>query len=526
MGQVQQHGRYFESVRAAAATGYRLERLTPVSQLFNANGLRTGADGRVYVAQGIGSQISAVNVDSGVIEVISPKGGDIVGPDDLAFDAHGNLFVTEVMDGRVSVRDSQGRVRVLRDDLPNANGITFHRERLFIDECRQGGRLLELDLNGGAPRILLENLPMPNALAPGPDGYLYFPLLEANEIWRVHPETAKAERVVGDLGVPDAVKFDSKGYIVSTQVGTGEVLRIDPQSGERTVIARLDPGLDNLTFVGDRVFVSHLIDGRITELLAGGGTRAVVGPSLNWPLGLSVGPDQTLYIADGFSFYSMSHGDALRALSNSFDPTAPHGMRGVTATGEGLFVTTWSGVVAKYLPWAKQFEVLAEGLDEPYGIALLPDGACIVAEGGTGRVLKIAAGKTTSLCSGLKKPKGIAVAADGGCYISEADAGRVSKLSGASSEVILEGLKEPQGIALHNGALLVLDVGAQTLIRFDLHTRERRAIATNLPVGTAPGVVAKPLRGVPWFCGPLGSCVALRVMPSAHRSTDYQGVLT
>ncbi|GAB4975047.1 hypothetical protein MAHJHV55_54920 [Mycobacterium avium subsp. hominissuis] len=35
--------------------------------------------------------------------------------------------------------------------MPSANGITFHRGRLFIGECREGGRLLEFDLAGGPP---------------------------------------------------------------------------------------------------------------------------------------------------------------------------------------------------------------------------------------------------------------------------------------------------------------------------------------------------------------------------------------
>ena len=77
---------------------------------------------------------------------------------------------------------------MLRDDLPCANGITVHQGRLFINECREGGRLMELDLSGGAPRILLENLPSPNAMEVGPDGLLYFPLMTANEIWRIDPD--------------------------------------------------------------------------------------------------------------------------------------------------------------------------------------------------------------------------------------------------------------------------------------------------------------------------------------------------
>src|ERR1700755_2175884 len=102
----------------APADGWRLERLTAPSRLFGANGLRTGPDGRVYVAQVTGSQISALDLATGRIDTVSAKGGDIIAPDDVAFDSAGNLYATEVMDGRVSVRDTSGRTRVLRDDLP------------------------------------------------------------------------------------------------------------------------------------------------------------------------------------------------------------------------------------------------------------------------------------------------------------------------------------------------------------------------------------------------------------------------
>ena len=128
------------------AEGWRLERVTAPSRLFGANGLRTGPDGRVYIAQVTGSQISALDHRTGQLETVSAKGGEIVAPDDVAFDASGNLYATEVMDGRVSMLDTAGRTRVLRDDVPSANGITVHRGRLFIGECREGGRLLEFDL--------------------------------------------------------------------------------------------------------------------------------------------------------------------------------------------------------------------------------------------------------------------------------------------------------------------------------------------------------------------------------------------
>src|SRR6185312_2012142 len=91
-------GRYSASKPLQAAAGYHVERCTPPSRLYGANGLRTGPDGRVYVAQVAGSQISALDIGSGALETISPMGSDVVAPDDLAFDSRGNMYVTEYYD--------------------------------------------------------------------------------------------------------------------------------------------------------------------------------------------------------------------------------------------------------------------------------------------------------------------------------------------------------------------------------------------------------------------------------------------
>lgn len=198
--------RYAAPHRFSAGEGWRVERLTPPRRLFGANGLRTGPDGRIYVAQVPGSQVSAIDPDSGAITTISPMGGAIVAPDDLVFDEAGNMYLTEITEGRVTMLAPDGTTRVIREDVP-----------------------------------------MANAFEVGPDGMLYFPVMGTNQIWRVNLAGGAPEVVAGDLGVPDSVKFDSKGRIVSTQVASGQVLRIDPASDAREVLAQLEPGLDNCT---------------------------------------------------------------------------------------------------------------------------------------------------------------------------------------------------------------------------------------------------------------------------------------
>ncbi len=516
----------YRSPAPEVADGWRFERLTAPSRLFGANGLRTGPDGRVYIAQVTGSQISALDIGTGRLETVSAKGGDIVAPDDVAFGPDGELYATEVMDGRVSALGTNGHSRVLRDDLPCANGITVHQGRLFVNECRDGGRLMELDRATGAQRIILENLPSPNAMEVGPDGLLYYPLMTANEIWRVDPnsdEPSEPQRVAADLGVPDAVKFDADGYIVSTQVASGQVLRIDPRTGEKTVLAQLNPGLDNLAIADGRLFVSNFT-GEITEIV-GGQTATMLPGGLNWPLDLAVGDDGRLYVADGTYFYVVTPDGALQTVGMLFSPGYPGFLRGLAPAGGGEFiVTTSGGQVAKYRPAAGETDYLAADFDQLYGVAIGPDGQSVFAELGTGSVHTLRSGAVETLATGLYDPVGVAF--DGhSVLISESGAGRVVKLTGSGSDVVVDGLQAPQGILVRGGALFVVDAGAKEVVSFDLRSKVRTTIAAGLPVGPPPGVEPKPLKGMPPFSGPQGPFAGIAAGPdgSLYVSADGDG---
>jgi sugar lactone lactonase YvrE len=519
-------GRYTAEKGPSTAEGWTLERLTPPSRLAGANGMRVGPDGRIYVAQLAGSTVSAVDVATGAASIFSPLGSEIVGPDDLVFDGHGNLIVTEMNEGRVSIQERNGGQRALRGNLPNANGITLHDGRLFIDECRMEGRVLELDLNGGEPRVILENVPMPNACEVGPDGMLYFPVMGANEIWRVNPEGGAPEVVAREVGVSDAIKFDPQGYIVSCGVHSGEVFRIDPRTGDKTLLAGLAPGLDNLVFVGDRLFVSHLTSGTITEIVKPGETRELIPPGFNGPLDLAMADDGRLYIGDNVAFYVLTPGGKPEELAMLFTPGYPGGVRGVTPAGGGRFVvTTTSGVVADYWPHEARHEILAQGLDQPYGVALGANGAVYVTELGTGRVLALRNGNVEDLASGLREPRGIAVGPDGEVLVAESKGGRVVKAAGGRAETVVDGLGQPHGLLVRGQTLFIVDVGAKTVVAYDLSTKARRVIASDLPVGAPPGVTPKFLGALPPFAGPLGPFAGITAGPDGtlYVSADADG---
>ena len=518
-------GRNSNGLAARPAEGWTLERITRPSRLNGANGLRTGADGRIYVAQVAGSKVSAIDVNTGAIETISPMGGGITGPDDLAFDSAGNLYCTEITEGRVTMMTPKGEYRTIQGDMPVANPITCYQDRVIAGELRIGGRIMELDRNGGAPRVIIDGLPMVNAFEVGPDGKLYFPAQGANEIWRVSLDGGEPEVVAKDLGVPDSVKFHPDGYIVSTQVYSGQVLKVDPRTGEKSVLADIGPGLDNVAFVNGRTFVSH-INGSITEILAAGKTRPLVEKGLQWPLGLAVAESGTVFVADGGFTYLVAPGQEMQLAGMLFSPGFPGWVRAVAAAGEGEWVvTTANGDVARWNPAAAETQVLASGHDRLMGVALAADGAAVVAEYPTGRVLSIKDGHVDELATGLDRPMGVAISGDGSVYVAESGAGRVVRLAGGRKETVLDDLARPEGIAIAGGTLHVLDCGARELVVSDLSGGGREVAASDLPVGGPGGVQPTQLGGVGDMCGPMSTFTGVAVGPDGtiYIAADAEG---
>ena len=482
------------------ASGWQLSRLLPASGLFGANGMQFGPDGRLYVTQAFGSQITAIDITNGNLEVISPLGGPIVAPDDVAFDSQGTMYVTEVMSARVCARTPAGEVRIVADNLPGANGITVHQDRVFIDEFRRGGRIFELYPHGGrAPRLIADDLRGPNALAVGPDGKLYFPLVPLGEVWRVDIETGAREKVADSLKSPPAVKFNRRGELVVPQAGTGEVVRIDVQSGAKTVIATVRPGIDNCAWSPDnRLFISHFVDGGVTEVATDGSNteRVLVPAGLVGPWGVVCGEAGQLYLADGLSLAMLSPTGQVSRLGGLLDSSFPGFVRGLAAGAPGeLWLTTITGDVVQYFPDGRPFKTLARKLQQPYGLAQDADGTVVVAEAETGKLVHVSAdGQMATVVSGLSHPHEVITAGDGSLFVSESGKERVVRVeqNGAVSPV-LEGLSKPQGLALRQDTLLVLDHGTKDLRAVNLSTSQQQILASHLPVGDPPGCSRGPM---------------------------------
>lgn len=432
------------------------------------NGIAFGPDGRLYVADFLGGSISAVDLSTAEVEVVVPAGGVVQSPDDLAFGADGSMYITDLVPGRVWRRDPFGELTLVSDEVKVPNGITCVGNRLFVNEMRPGGRLLELFPDGGEPVVLTGDLPMANAMQLGPDGHLHYPHMLTGEVHRISPDGGTPELVADGVHVPVAVRFDREGALLILSAGPGgDITRISPDGQRKTLTTGIF-GLDNAAVDEDnRVYVSSFASGGIAEVHPDGRLRQIVPQSLVGPYGLAVDRTGTLQAADHYRVAGE------RTLSST---------HGVAAGRDELHTTSQYGEVRT----GKR--VRAKGLRCPLGIAVRDDGALVVAETGAGRIVEIDADDViTVVANGFSEPVDVAFDAHGRCYVSD-EQGVVHRIDDGHPVPVAEGLAAPQGIAVRGDELLVVESGRGRVLAIDLVTGEIRTEAGDLPL-SPPGTV-------------------------------------
>ena len=264
-----------QTAAAAGSTGVVSKVLVRGAPIHGANGMAINAQGRIYVASVFGREIVIVNSRTGrIVKRLGPDEG-FNGADDLTFALDGSLYWTDILAGKVGRLQPNGTM-TMQDVAPFVNPITFSADgRLFVAQAFFGAGLYELDPELIDPPVLR----MPGSAAPpfldqfngfdvGPDGKIYAPHPFLGTIVRIDVDTWTEEVVADDLAFPVAVKFNAKGKLYAALQDTGTVVRVYRATGETRIVARLQPGLDNLAFdARDRMFVSHAGNGRIWRIL-------------------------------------------------------------------------------------------------------------------------------------------------------------------------------------------------------------------------------------------------------------------
>jgi sugar lactone lactonase YvrE len=291
----------------ASAQTYEVTKLVPGSAFHGVHGLGIDKSGRLFAGSVAGAALYEVDRTNGTakIAVASPEGM----ADDIAFAPDGTMAWTGFLTGDLYSRKGDGPVKKLASGLPGINSLAYRKDgRLYATQVFLGDALYEIDVEGvKPPRKIMEKMGGLNGFEFGPDDMLYGPLWFKGQVARVDVDKAELSVVVDGFKIPAAVNFDSKGNLFVVDTALGQLVRVDPKSGAKKMVAQLKPSLDNLAIDDkDRIFVSNMADNGIQEVdPETGAAKQVISGKLALPGGIGVvsdGGKDTIYIADVFAY--------------------------------------------------------------------------------------------------------------------------------------------------------------------------------------------------------------------------------
>ena len=474
---------------AVAADGWQLDTVVAPALLFGTNGIRVAADGSVWIAQVQGNRLSAWSPSSGELRTVAGSRGGLPGPDDVAFGRDGTAYVTQPHAHRVSAVGPGGDIRVLLDDVPEANGVTVAPDgRLFVDECRPDGHLLEVGTDAaGRCRVIRGGIGMANALEMGPDGRLFLPEILSDRVLAVDPDTAESAVALDGVLVPSAVKFDQDGHLVVAESATGRLLCVNAEHGGRDVLASTEPGIDNFSFDGrGGVFVSNFVTGSLRHVdLATGVVREDHPPALLGPCSVSLRPDGRLLVADWLSVVEVAPNGELRHIAQvpldfrfTVVGAADDGSGTTVLTSDGeLWRREGDGAFVAVATGGWRVDALGTSRSRPGG-----DPAPIAARPG-GEVRRIDGGRFGGPVAETDLETVTALAGDGNVVAACDRARGQVALVGAAHRQLWDGFADPTGVAVSAGAVFVAEAGTGRIWRLDADGSGRQIVGRHFAFG-------------------------------------------
>lgn len=471
------------------------EPLVAPSSFAGVHGLAVDGKGRLLAGSIVGSSIWEVDRSTGAARVfVPPLEGQA---DDIAVGPRGELAWTSYLHGVVRYRESDAApIRILAKDLPGINSLDFDRRngKLYASQVFLGDALWEIDVAGAQPpRLIAKDLGGFNGFEVGPDGMLYGPLWFKGQVARIDPASGTVTVINSDFRTPAAANLDGKGNLWVIDTRTGELSRVELASGRRTVARTLKPSIDNLAIAPDgTIYVSNMADNSIEAFdPATGAVRVLTSGKVAVPAGLRVEGDR-LWVADIFAFREVDlRSGAVRDLlrMQASDLEYPFG---VGLSPKHFALTSWFTGTVHLIDRASLATVtMAHGFKAPVDAIPLDDGSVLVAELGTGSLVRASGTELKQrevVASGLNGPVQMTRGRDGAIYLTEA-AGTLTRVNLAdhSRSVVASGLALPKGVAQTPwGTFVVLEAAARRLTEIDPANGEKRTVAGNLPVGLPP----------------------------------------
>ncbi len=483
------------SVGALAQT-YEVTKLVPGSAFHGVHGLGIDKAGRLFAGSVAGAATYEVDRNNGTAKVAIPAPEGMA--DDIAFAPDGTMAWTGFLTGDLYSRKGDGPIKKVASGLPGINSLAYRKDgRLYATTVFLGDTLYEIDVEGvKPPRMIMEKMGGLNGFEFGPDDMLYGPLWFKGQVAKVDVDKPELTVVADGFKIPAAVNFDSKGNLWVVDAALGQLVRVDPKTGAKKMVAQLKPSLDNLAIDDkDRIFVSNMADNGIQEVDPETGTaRQIIIGKLALPGGIGVvsdGATDTIYVADVFAYRTVdgATGEVSEPARMHADGVTLEYPMSATAKGDEVILSSWfTGTVQVIDRKTGKTRDMMHDFKAPHDAIRLADGSILVNELGSKSLIRASGehGKDRNvLIGGLEGPVGLVGGPKGEVYVTEAFAGQVSKVeSNGGKTVIAKDLKMPEGIALApDGKLIVAEVGAKRIVQIDPQSGIVSEIAGNLPIG-------------------------------------------
>jgi sugar lactone lactonase YvrE len=511
-----------KSVKADKAQ--KLKVIAKGAEIHGTNGIYFGPDDNLYIASFYGQEVVVMNKQNGKILKRIP----VDSADDLVFHPDGESFYyTDILTAKVVRMDLEGNVIGQLVVAPGVNPITFlevdgEAPRLFVGLDFEGDGLYELDPDlASIIRVIVPYVPgtspdkpigFLNAFDFGPDGYLYGPVFTKGTVVKVDvgdpgdpsytdPYDDGIIEVINDeFTYPVAAKFGPDGLLTVLDQ-TGEVFKVNHETGERTLFTTLQPGLDNLAFDADgTLYVSNADFGWIIQILPSGQARTISGGGMIGPQGVAVLPGakgkDAVFVGD---LFRMRNFNGLTGKEENVykgylvgQPDKLTMPFSVQADGENLLVTSWfSGLVQS---WSPEDNEVVDGQEYQMAVpidAVRVNGEIVVSDVFLGIV------KVSDYSEIARVNTASGLATDGvTLWAADWSTGQIWQIDfdGDTPQTPVEvasGLSNPEGLAFEKeGSLVVVETGTSTLSRIDLSKNPGEnvtTIAENLEL-SAPGL--------------------------------------
>jgi len=470
--------------------------LVPGSSFHGVHGLAIDKQGRLLAGTVVGNDTWEVDRSTGAAKVFIPAPAGEA--DDFAVGPKGELAWTSYSQGILRYRENDtAEIKELASKLPGINSLAFNQKngKLYASQVFMGDALWEIDVKGkAAPRQIAKDLGGFNGFEVGPDGLLYGPLWFKGQVVKIAPADGKITVINSEFKTPAAANLDGKGnlYVLDTKEGT--LNKVELKSGQKSQVAKLASGLDNLAIAPDgTIYVSNMDDNSVQSVNpASGEVKTLTRGKLASPGGMRLDGDKLL-VADVFAFRSVDPKtgdvkDVLRAHDSALEYPGAVGVG-----GKLIALSSWSSGTVQLLDRATQRELeVLHGFKAPSDALPLADGSLLIAELATGTITRASGDRyatRSELAKELAGPAQLLLGSDGAVYVTEA-AGRLTKIDLATGNktVVAQELAMPEGLAETPwGTFVIAESATKRVIEIDPKTGAKTVIAENLPIGLTPG---------------------------------------